>query len=143
MMTNGYSGSNQTINYFIEKADYGLYVKFTGRLCKYDIKDWFVAVRPTLKDMKKGFSLILDLRGVKPICHDTARMLTYGRAYLHGHGLNKVAIIYDTSATIIELMKLFTEFSHDPTTEKHISSTMNSNWQDQAIAWAKYGIEPE
>ena len=70
MMTNGYSGSNQTINYFIEKADYGLYVKFTGRLCKYDIKDWVVAVRPTVKDMKKNFSLILDLRGVKPICHD-------------------------------------------------------------------------
>lgn len=137
------SGANATINYVIEKTDYGMYVKFTGRLCKYDVKDWFAEVRPFVKDMRKGFGLVLDLRKVKPICHDTARMLTYGRAYLHGHGLNRLAIIYDTSATIIELMKLFTELSHDPSAEKHISSTMNSDWADQAIAWVQYGIEPK
>jgi hypothetical protein len=130
-----------TTNYFIEKTDYGLYIKFSGQLCKYSIKDWFIDIKLT-KGAKKNFGLILDLRGVKPICHDTARILTYGRAYLHGHGLNRVVIVYDTSATIIELMRLFVELGCDPNSEKHISSTMNSNWQEQAVNWIKYGIEP-
>jgi hypothetical protein len=132
--------TNQTINYFIEKTDYGLYVKFSGQLCKYNIKDWFIDIKLT-KGMKKNFGLILDLRGVKPICHDVARMLTYGRAYLHGHGLNRVVIVYDTSATIIELMRLFAELGYDPN-EKHISSTMNTNWKEIAEKWVRDGIEP-
>lgn len=141
MIINEKKMANSSITAIIEKTDYGIYFKFSGKLCLHDIQEWYTQVKSISDTLSKEFSVILDLRSVKPLCYDAARMLTYGRAYLAGRGMIKIAIVYDTSATIIELMKSFSELNQNRNVEKHFLSTMNSNWHSQAIAWIKYGIE--
>lgn len=128
-------------NCHYEKTDYGLYIRFVGRVCKYDIQEWFEELKPVLSTLKRHFNLIVDFRDIKPLCADTARILGYTRSFLHGRGLRRTAIISSTSATIMELMDVFSELGPDHL-EKHISSAIVPNWKEVAEAWVRDGIEP-
>ena len=125
----------------IENKDYGLYITFTGRVCHLDLYDWFEESEPIILKAKKHFSVIFDFKDAKPLCLDTARALTYFRAYLLGKGSERVAIVYSTSATLVELMKMLQELGKHRN-EVHISVPMNSNWKERAELWVRDGVAP-
>ena len=127
--------------YYLAKEKYGLYIKLSGRICNKQIKQWMTELKTKMDYMPSEFSAVLDLTEVSPICTDTARVLAYIRAYLHGKGLNRLSIVYTSSASILSLMSSFSDFGTNHN-ERHISAMVNSSWKESAEKWATKGIEP-
>lgn len=125
----------------IKKEFYGIYLTLSGKICAMQVKQWMEDIKPMLHTMNKKFNLIVDLREVLPLCSEAATVLTYARAYLHGKGLHRTAIVYESSASIIELMSKFNQLSNDPN-ERHVSCMVDANWKETALNWVSKGIEP-
>lgn len=126
----------------IEATEYGMYIELCGNVCRHDLKEYIPQVREITSNLKKNFSVILNLSYVEyPICHDTAIEMAFYKAFLCGKGLNRLAIVYSTNATIMEVMKLFKKLGYDEN-ERHICSLMHNNWREIAEKWVIEGIEP-
>jgi len=127
--------------YVIDREDYGLYIKLSGKLCALSLRQWMQELRDGMSTMNRSFGIILDLREALPICTDAARTLTYARSFFHGRGLNRLAIVYESSAVIATLMSSFNELGTDKN-ERHISSLVDNDWKATALAWVQKGVEP-
>lgn len=128
-------------SYEIEVTKWGLILTFRGRICKYDLENWFTSISDTIKKLPKKFHLMINLINSEPPCSDSAKTLTMIRAFLYGRGMEKIVIVYDTSVKLLEITKAFNEAGlyHD---ERYISTNTHAEYMEPALNWLMKGIEP-
>ena len=90
---------------------------------------------------KKPFNMILKFDHVDPVCPDAANLISLGRAYLIGKGLNRTAIIFDSSAVIVNILRAFRVIGAYK--EQRLIPTINElNYENKALRWVRDGVEP-
>jgi len=132
-----------SLNYKYEQTKYGLYISFKGRICAHDLEFWFNKLFKEIEDVKfkKSFGMIIKFDDIEPICVEAARMLAAGRAFLIGKGLHRTAIVFDSSAKIVDLMRAFNIIGQYKL-QRMICTMANKDADQKAIDWVENGIEP-
>jgi hypothetical protein len=125
-------------------TDYGLHIKLSGRVCKYDIQDSMeeLLTLVTSKTLPNPFHVLLDCSTIeKPLCFDTSQMIGSCRSIFLMNGINRTAILYRSNAQIVDLTKIFSDTSVLKK-ERYISTMINKDAITQAERYLREGIEP-
>lgn len=125
-------------------TDYGLYIKLSGRVCKYDIEDNLSMITEILEVLKvrKEFHVLLDCSKLeKPLCSDTANLIASYQGLFLAIGICRTAILYHSNAQIVDLTKIFTNRSVHRK-ERYISTMINKDAMAQAERYLREGVEP-
>jgi hypothetical protein len=125
-------------------TDYGLHIKLSGRVCKYDIQDSMEEILTliTSKTLPNPFHVLLDCSAIeKPLCFDTARMIGSYRSMLFMNGMDRIAILYRSNAQIVDLTKIFSD-TNILKKERYISTMINKDAITQAERYLREGVEP-
>lgn len=127
--------------YKIILTKYGVRLQFHGNVCVHDLYEWYPGLLDFLNKVPKNFSILVEFINSKPICEDSAKLLSYARAFLIGRGMRRCAIIFNSSASIVELMHQFKDLGIY-NGERYISTQTYPDWENIAENWLLKGIEP-
>lgn len=122
----------------IENTSYGIKITMNGHICIDDLRSWYEKISDNIK-LSKKFSVIFDLKDVSPICAEAARYLNIGRVFLIGKGMRRLAIVYDSSAKLVEVMRAFdSDFNCE---ERYFCTKSYSDWEEKSVKWANDGTD--
>jgi hypothetical protein len=96
-------------------------------------------IRYILNDIKKPFNVLLDFSKVNaPICSDTAKVLDIGRMYMIGKGAEKIVVLYESNAQIVDITRVF-DNANNKKRERYISTMINKKALLQATKYLREG----
>jgi len=123
-------------------TDFGIHIKMKGRVCKHDLLNHVELIKEFIDKIEKPFNVLLDFSEVDdPICFDTTRVLDIGRVYMIAQGMNRLAILYNSNAHIVDLTRVFAETAVKKR-ERYISTMLHKDAFDRATKYLREGIEP-
>jgi hypothetical protein len=127
----------------VEVTKWGLIITLSGRICRHDLEVWNSEFAESiLSKLPRKFHLLLNLIDVEPICQDTAKIMVIAQAYLLGRGLQRSAIIYDSSSKLNDLNRALINASSFSKYARYISIYTHANYLKLALNWLLKGIEP-
>lgn len=127
---------------FYKRTSYGIKMVLTGRVCKHDLVEHIDCARAIADEIGGPFNLLLDMRKVIPICHDSARMLANGKMYFAGKGLNRMVIIYKDITQIDELVRTLKEYDNSRDRYLSLYAYKNRKIEKIAVEYLVNGKEP-
>jgi hypothetical protein len=127
--------------YKIEKTNYGLKTTVTGFLEADEMSRWDRELRETARSMKKGFCVLLDLRGMAPLTPDGWEVMQKSHRRAIKAGMARAALVLDDPITTMQMKRLAKQTAIDQL-ERYIDSRSTPKWEEVVMDWLLRGIEP-
>jgi hypothetical protein len=127
--------------YKIEKTNYGLKLTFTGFVDAEEMSRWAREVQEISRPMKKGFCVLLDLRGMAPLAPDAWEVMQKSHRRAMKAGMARSALVLDDPITTMQMKRLARQTAIDQL-ERYIDSRSNPKWEEVVMDWLIRGIEP-
>jgi hypothetical protein len=128
--------------YSIETADYGFRLTFGGFMKKPEMETWLAESQTKLKTAPRTFSVLIDMRTMKPIPPDAKEVMEKGQALYKNSGMQRSCVIL-LSATLTYQFKQIAKTSGIYAFERYIAADDTPDWEQKAIAWIKSGTDPD
>lgn len=129
--------------YIIEKKSSGYLLTFEGNISVSEMSQWYGESQMLLETEKRGaFGMIIDMRKLNPLSAEAQKIMVNGQQLYRKAGLNRSAVIVTEVLTKIQFEKLAKQ-SGIYNTERYISSLVTPDFQNKAIDWVCYGINPD
>jgi len=127
--------------YRIDITEYGVKISQSGIIKIEEAVEWAEKMLEILKNMKPGFKLFADMRGIIPAGRDVQDIYSHIQQEFRANGLDKSVIVLDNALSVLQ-MKKTAKTSGVAKYERYLNSDKNDEWESQAIAWILEGTEP-
>lgn len=128
--------------YKIEQTEYGLKMVFQGFIDKEELKRCHREVAQLVPKLKKGFSILHDMRGMKTLPADARELQKRSMENAKKAGFGKSTQIADNVIAAMQFKRLSKEAGISDTT-RQIDASSVSDCEKVAIDWLVKGIDPD
>lgn len=128
--------------YTIEVTDYGMKHTFGGVLEAKELKQWYEESKLLLSSFKKQFSMVLDMREMKPLGNKAEDIFYEGTKLLGKHGMKRGAVIME-NPQLFRQMRQIAKYANVQSQERYIDAVTSRNWEKLSRDWVIEGIDPD
>ena len=126
----------------IEKRPSGILLTFGGFIQKEEMEDWLAESRRELLNVERGFGVIVDMRALAPLHADAKEVMVRGQEMYRKAGMKRSAVILNNVITTFQFRNIALQ-SGIHVYERYFDASSNANWEEQALNWVKFGVEPD
>jgi hypothetical protein len=127
--------------YTIEKRSSGLVLTFGGRVDQAEMQKWLQESKQQLVGVRPPFGVIVDMRKLAPLAPDAQTAMLAGQKLYKEAGMQRSAVALDNAITTAQFRRLAKESGIDAF-ERYLDASSESDWQQKAVNWVKFGIDP-
>lgn len=128
--------------YKIEKTDYGICLTFSGFIKKEEMAKWVSDSEQLLKSLPSKFGVLIDMRDLKPLSHDTEVEMQKGQKLYKSKGMERSTVILANSVTTMQFKRIAQETGIDQW-ERYIDASKTTNWEEVAKKWLINSDDPD
>jgi hypothetical protein len=128
--------------YKIEKADFGVRLTFDGFMKQDEMAKWVVESIQFLKSSPSKFGVLIDMRGLKPLSHETELEMQKGQKLFKEKGMERSVVILANSVTTMQFKRIAQETGIYQW-ERYIDASKVSNWEEVGKKWLVNAEDPD
>ncbi|MFH2020302.1 MAG: hypothetical protein ABIJ34_02745 [archaeon] len=128
--------------YKIEKTDYGYKLIFGDFMQKEELEKWVSDSKSTLLKQTGKFSVLIDMRTLKPLPADAQPVMQEGQKLYKTKGMERSCVILANSIITLQFQRIAKE-TGIYAFERYIDASKNANWLDKALRWLKNAEDPD
>lgn len=126
----------------VEVKPYGFLAMIDGFLRAEDVESFAQNFKDTVQKMKPGFSVLLDLRGMKPVAPESQALLFSLPSFAVQHGVKRSAVVLNSAILIGQIKRNASGNQPLDNVRRYIRAENNPDWEKQAVDWLVDGKEP-
>lgn len=128
--------------YKIEKKHYGFKLQFSGFIKEQEMAEWVNESKETLKEVKSGFNVFVDMRGLNPLPKEASAHMEIGQQLYRKTGMKRSVVILDNDITTMQFRQIAKKTGIYEY-ERYINAAGNPNYEKAAIEWITIGKDPD
>ncbi len=128
--------------YQIEKTDFGVKLTFSGFIQKEEMEKWVKESESTLRSMPGKFSVLIDMRQLKPLPKDAEAEMQKGQKLFKDKGMQRSAVILSSSLTTMQFRRIAKETGIYEW-ERYFDASTEPNWEAASKDWLARSIDPD
>ena len=129
--------------YKIERKSSGYLLTFGGNVERDEMERWRDDSKRALSTELAGhFGVIVDMRDLKPLAAEAQKIMVDGQKLFKEKGMKRSAVVLNNSVITLQFKRLARD-SGIYEWERYIDASKTANWVDTAIAWVRYGRDPD
>jgi hypothetical protein len=128
--------------YNVEITNYGIKITINGFMQMEEATEWLEEMRKKLKEVDKGFKVMVDMRGFKPASKEIQGIFVEIQKEFKNHGMSRSVVILDNTMAALQLKRTGQEsgiYDH----ERYLSPENNPEWEKHALDWIINEIDPD
>jgi len=132
--------------YKIEKTDFGIKLTFSGYIPVDEMIKWRDESIEFLKQFKKKYCIIVDMRELKPLVKDAEEILKDGQKYYRQddnpkEGIERSAVLVKSVVTKIQMARISRETGLNKV--ERFFAEEDFNWKKKADDWIYKAIDSD
>jgi len=127
--------------YRIERRPFGFALTFGGFIRKEEMDSWCTESREQLRGAPNSFSVLIDMRELKPLPADAQEVMVLGQKLYKGAGMQRSAVILNNATTTLQFIRLAKDSGIDAW-ERYFDASSEPRWEEKSLGWVKSGIDP-
>ncbi len=127
--------------YKIEETVYGFKLTFSGFITKAELKDWAKEAGEVVRKQKKGFGVLVDMRGMAAFPADARQYYVRNAEKCKEAGMTRSAHILDDPVIALQFSRICKEVGIFQDT-RMIDANSVQNCEAVATNWLAKGIDP-
>jgi hypothetical protein len=126
--------------YDIKKTNYGFRITFGGFMTMEEVQKWAEEFAPKARASRGKYSVLVDMRTLKPLPSDAQEFMLFGQQEAHKNGMERSAAIVNSPITLMQFKRMSKTSGIDKF-ERYIDASANPNWEKIALEWVEKGID--
>ena len=128
--------------YKIEKTHYGIKLTFAQMMSRDEMVQWVADSENVLSDFPSEFTVLIDMRDLKPMAQETELEMQRGQKLYKEKGMKRSVVILN-SAIVTMQFKRIAQATGIYEWERYINAKAEANWQKVAENWLVSAIDPD
>lgn len=128
--------------YQIEKRDFGYHITFSGYIRGSEMQEWVEASQKALVGSSKDFGVLVDMRELKPLPHESQGPMEEGQRYYRSKGMARSAVVVDSRVTKMQFQRIANE-TGIAQWERYIDASSTPDWEKKARSWLTDAVDPD
>jgi len=124
----------------IKETSYGLRIVLGDTIQESEMAKWAEFVTASLRNQKRPFGVLIDLRTLKPLTPAAAEQLQQTAKNFLRAGLERTTMVYDSALLKLQFKRLSAEAGL-ASLARFVDAGL-PDWEDRAQAWVVNGKEP-
>ncbi|MBM7119169.1 hypothetical protein [Archangium primigenium] len=122
---------------------YGFRVQAPGYVTPADARAWFEDLQRQVSALEgRPFGLLLDARTQRANPPDTQALVREAMAWSRAHGLERAAVVLDSTVALIPLLRAAKSSGTD-VYERYLDAEKDADWEARAEDWIVRGTDPD
>lgn len=127
--------------YTIEQEEYGLRLSIVGGLAEEEARAWLAEMGKAIRDAKKPFGVLVDVREAKLFMPEAQAVLKQGMELCRRGGMERACVVLNSAVATLQARRLAKETGID-TWQRYVDASETREWEDHALGWIQEGIKP-
>ena len=126
----------------IERIHFGYKLTFADFIRADEMLDWLREAEQLLSPQIGAFSVLVDMRDLKPLPSDAQQHLQKGQKLFKTKGMERSAVVLQNPVITLQFKRLATE-TGIYAWERYFDASKTPDWEAKATAWLTAGIDPD
>lgn len=126
----------------ISKTPYGFHLVFAGHITSAEMELWVKESRESLAKQSKPFSVLVDMRELKPLPPEVRTIMEQGQEAYKKGGMTRSAVVLHSSMLAMQFKNIAKE-SGIYAWERYVNTEEHPDWEPLALGWVEKGIDPD
>lgn len=128
--------------YRIESADYGYKITFIGKIKANEMARWVRESNRMLSKRDTGFCVFWDMRDMETLSASAMENLHTGQELYRKRGMDRSVAVYGDTGLAGKFKRIALDTGNYDR-ERHIDTTIRSDWELSGLDWVTMGIDPD
>lgn len=128
--------------YRIDETDYGFKFTFGNSIDRATMSRWSTAAMALVNSQTDAFSMMIDLRAIKPLSGDIEAQIQQVKDAARRKGMIRSVVVLGDALTTMYLRRAARR-NGNYWFERYINANMEPNWDQVGQEWLVHGIDPD
>jgi len=128
--------------YQVSKTPYGFHLTFGGHITQPEMEQWVKECQAALAKGPKSFSVLVDMRDLKPLPPEVRGVMEKGQEAFKKGGMARSAVVLHSAMLAMQFKNIAKE-SGIYAWERYVNTEENPDWEKRALGWVEKGIDPD
>lgn len=128
--------------YSIERQPYGFKLTFSGFIKGDEMTRWLHESERDLAGQVGPFSVLVDMRELKPLPTDAQQVMEAGQKQYKAKGMRRSAVVLQNPVITMQF-KRTAQQTGIYEWERYLDASKTADWEAKALAWVSSGVDPD
>jgi len=128
--------------YKIQRTSYGYHIIFSGFIDAKELSCWVDESKDLLADSPNAFSVLIDMRELKPLPLEALLYMSNGQKLYKDRGMKRSAVVVSSSITKLQFKRMALD-TGIYAWERYLDTQTNPDWESLSMDWLLKGVDPD